>query len=88
MGKVLNGLKEAAAVARGEQPAARMTVKGHAYVPEAAIAEERERCAKLVPTNWCDPLLTGPKATKLPLDARGVEALLRGIQDRIRRGSY
>lgn len=46
--------------------------------------EERERCARLVPTNWCDPLLTGPKAPKLPLGAREVEALLRGIQDRIR----
>lgn len=49
-----------------------------------AVAAERERCAKLVPTNWCDPLLTGPDAPKGPLDNRGVEALLQGIQDRIR----
>ena len=49
-----------------------------------AVAAERERCAKLVPTNWCDPLLTGPDAPKHPLDSRGVEDLLRGIQDRIR----
>lgn len=49
-----------------------------------AIAAERERCAKLVPTNWTDPLLTGKDAPKHPLDNRGVEALLRGIQDRIR----
>ena len=53
---------------------------------ESAVAAERERCAKLVPTNWCDPLLTGPDAPKTPLDCRGVEQLLRGIQDRIRAG--
>jgi hypothetical protein len=41
-------------------------------------------CAKAVPTNWCDPLLTGPQASKTPLDGSGVERLLRGIQDRIR----
>lgn len=51
---------------------------------EAAVAAERKRCAALVPTNWCDPLLTGEGAAKLPLDGRAVEALLRGIQDRIR----
>lgn len=49
--------------------------------PRAAIVEE---CAKCVPTNWCDVLLTGPEAGKTPLDCRGVEKLLRGIQDRIR----
>ena len=43
-----------------------------------------EECAKVVPMNWCDPLLTGPGAPKGPLDNRGVEQLLRGIQDRIR----
>lgn len=55
---------------------------GDAY--EEGRRDERERCAKLVPTNWCDPLLTGEKAAKIPLDCRAVEALLRGIQDRIR----
>lgn len=55
---------------------------------QAAIAEERARCANLVPTNWCDPLLTGPEAAKLPLNEHGVEKLLRGIQDRIRKGAY
>jgi hypothetical protein len=49
-----------------------------------AVAAERERCANLVPMNWCDPLLTGDDAPKGPLDNRGVEKLLRGIQDRIR----
>lgn len=47
-------------------------------------AEERERCARLVPTNWCDELLTGTNVARPPLNAREIEALLRGIQDRIR----
>jgi hypothetical protein len=51
---------------------------------ERIRAIERERCAKLVPTNWCDVLLTGPDAARPPLGERGIEALLRGIQDRIR----
>ena len=51
---------------------------------DQAVAAERERCAKLVPTNWCDDLLPGKDAPKGPLDNHGVEKLLRGIQDRIR----
>lgn len=47
----------------------------------AAIIEE---CAKAVPSNWCDVLLTGAGAGPTPLDCRDVEKLLRGIQDRIR----
>lgn len=43
-----------------------------------------DECAKCVPTNWLDVLLTGPNAPKGPLDNRGVEQLLRGVQDRIR----
>lgn len=43
-----------------------------------------DECAKCVPTNWCDVLLTGPDAPKGALDNRGVEQLLRGVQDRIR----
>ena len=53
---------------------------------KAAVAAERERCANLVPTNWCDPLLTGDGAARPPLNERDIEALLRGIQDRIRKG--
>lgn len=49
-----------------------------------ATMAERERCAKLVPTNWLDPLLTGKDAQKPPFGERAIEALLRGIQDRIR----
>lgn len=44
-----------------------------------------EECAKCVPTNWCDALLSGPDAPRnLPFSNRDVEQLLRGIQDRIR----
>lgn len=43
-----------------------------------------DECARAVPGNWCDSLLTGPEAPKPPLDHRAVERLLRGIQDRIR----
>lgn len=42
-----------------------------------------DECAKCVPTNWLDPLLSGPnKVGNMP--ARETEALLRAIQDRIR----
>lgn len=54
------------------------------FVPDEARDLVIEECAKAVPTNWCDPLLTGPDAPKGPLDNRGVERLLRGVQDRIR----
>lgn len=48
-----------------------------------------QRLSDLVPTNWCDPLLTGPDAALSKgkagkWDCRDIEALLRGIQDRIR----
>ena len=50
-----------------------------------AVAAERKRCAKLVPTNWCDSLLTGDGVEHPPLGPRAIETLLRGIQDRIRK---
>ena len=54
------------------------------FVPADVRNAIIEECAKAVPTNWCDPLLTGPaKVGDLP--ARETEALLRGVQDRIRR---
>ena len=51
----------------------------------AAYQAATERAAKCVPSNWCDSLLTGPTAV-IPknCDNRAIEALLRGIQDRIR----
>lgn len=55
--------------------------RGAADELRAAVIKE---CAACVPTNWCDELLTGPGAPKHPLDNRGVEQVLRGIQDRIR----
>jgi hypothetical protein len=46
---------------------------------------KRKPLSDLVPTNWCDPLLTGPDAIKgPPYDGRAIEKLLRGVQDRIR----
>ena len=45
--KIIRGMNEALAFARGEQPVPRITIRGHAYVPEAAVAAERERCAKI-----------------------------------------
>ena len=63
------------------------------WLMETADLREQLRVAKealrelpnLVPTNWCDPLLTGPDAvfTDEP-SCRDIEALLRGIQDRQR----
>lgn len=61
-----------------------MTDNDIAAVVAAAVLGERERCARLVPTNWSDPLLTGDGVARPPLDCRGIESLLRGIQDRIR----
>lgn len=37
MHKIIEGAQEAVAFARGEKPAARLTVNGHAYVPEASL---------------------------------------------------
>jgi hypothetical protein len=61
-------------------------------VEAVVIAAERERCAKCVPTNWLDPLLTGnnralPKSGDT-ITNRHIEALLRGVQDRIRAANY
>ena len=50
----------------------------------AIRAEAVEECARCVPTNWLDELLTGKTAGPHPLGNRGVEQLLRGVQDRIR----
>lgn len=51
---------------------------------ESATAAEREACAACVPTNWCDPMLTGPDAViGQPADCRDIEAVLRGVKARI-----
>ena len=56
--------------------------KDYGLAVAKAVVEE---CAKQVPTNWLDDLLTGPRAAiKRGTDCRQIEALLRGVQDRIR----
>lgn len=42
-----------------------------------------DECARCIPTNWCDSMLSGPNAVR-DLPARQTEELLRRIQDRIR----
>lgn len=46
--------------------------------------ETVERASRCIPTSWLDPLLTGDDVKRPPLGAREIEALLRGIQDRVR----
>lgn len=41
MSKILDSAKEAVAFAKGEQPAARITIKGHTYVPLAEVTRLR-----------------------------------------------
>ncbi len=54
----------------------------------AQRAEEREACAKEIPTNWIDSLLTGPKKALSgepgTWGCPDVERLLNGIATRIR----
>ena len=53
------------------------------FVPEDVRNAVIDECARAIPTTWLDPLLSGPaKVGNMP--ARETEALLRGIQDRIR----
>lgn len=44
--RILEGLKEAVAVAKGDQPAARIHVNGHAYVPEDDLKRARALALK------------------------------------------
>lgn len=57
--------------------------KKHIFVSDEARNAVIDECARCVPTNWLDSLLSGPTAIK-GLPARETEALLRGVQDRIR----
>ncbi len=45
----------------------------------------KTRLSSLVPTNWLDPLLTGPDAVigKPPYGCPDIERLLRAVRDRI-----
>jgi hypothetical protein len=69
---------------RRDMAARKKSDKKQALVDKVCRDYVIDECAKCVPTNWCDVLLTGPDAPKGPLDSRGVERLLRGVQDRIR----
>lgn len=66
---------------RSHQATIRHMRKGIALARIKAIKE----AAACVPTNWCDPLLTGPKAVLRGSshDNRAIESLLLGIQARI-----
>jgi hypothetical protein len=44
-----------------------------------------QRVMGAIPTNWIDPLLSGPDGIgQPPYDCRDIEKLLRGVQDRVR----
>ncbi len=47
----------------------------------AAGREEAENC---IPTNWCDPLLSGDGSIKVPAGCPEIEKLLLKIRERIR----
>lgn len=52
---------------------------------QEGFASAREKAAGMIPTNWCDSLLTGPKAVLKPsIDNGQIEDLLLGIKERIR----
>lgn len=40
-------------------------------------------CANQIPTNWCDPILTGPDAVIKNADCQQVDALLLAVKKRI-----
>lgn len=45
---IIEGAKEALAIAKGEIPAARITINGHAYVPETELDAVKAKLAKAV----------------------------------------
>lgn len=47
MNKITAALEEAVEIAKGEKPAARITVNGHQYVPEAEVEHLRAEIGKL-----------------------------------------
>ena len=56
-------------------------------IHDAALAEQRERDVKMIPTNWCDPLLSGPTTTLKgngPWYCTDIERLLSAIAAAIR----
>lgn len=48
MNKIIEGMTEALAVAKGDQPAARITIHGHTYVPLSVAQALRAALAEAV----------------------------------------
>lgn len=46
--RIIEGAKEALAVARGEEPAARITINGHSYVPEINLNPDTVHVVQLL----------------------------------------
>lgn len=46
-------------------------------------AAQRKADAAKIPTNWLDPLLTGPKGITIPAGCPDIEKLLRSIKEAI-----
>ncbi len=67
--RLIEGAKEALAIAKGEQPAARIWHQGHSYVPEAEVQamllserkETIERCAAIAEYDGNLPGLAGAR---------------------------
>ena len=53
--QLIEAAKEAVAVAKGEQPAARIHVAGHAYVPEDDVVAAIRRVRKHLNHDWISP---------------------------------
>jgi len=67
----LDGRKQVKAVAENEA--------------KLATLVEREACEACVPTNWCDPILTGKDAViGKTTNCRDIEAVLLAVRARIR----
>lgn len=49
MNKIIDGAKQAVAFAKGEHPAARITIHGHTYVP-LAVAQHESDCVEAAKT--------------------------------------
>lgn len=61
-------------------------VRGMASTIAAALAAVREEAAQVVPTHWCDAMLTGPTRVigAPPYACQDIEQLLRHIAAAIR----
>ena len=54
-------------------------------IREDAIIGERKRIVGIIPTNWCDPLLTGENSIigEPPYDCKDIERLLLAIKGHV-----